>query len=95
MFHAPSFECCVILQTLECRGSLLWTVVDKLVILRSSQLKTLQRCLHEMSTTFVRTESCSLAKRCVTTDVFRSFSLEVKMSSSCSPEAKAIQSRVR
>ena len=30
--HALSFECCEILQTFECRGSLLRTVADKLFI---------------------------------------------------------------
>ena len=30
--HALSFECWEILRTLECRGSLLWTVTDKLFI---------------------------------------------------------------
>jgi len=28
--HVLSFECCAILRTFECRGSLLWTVADKL-----------------------------------------------------------------
>ena len=30
--HVLSFECDVILRTFECRGSLLWTVADKLFI---------------------------------------------------------------
>jgi len=30
--HVLSFECCAILRTFECRGSLLWTVADTEVI---------------------------------------------------------------
>ena len=33
-----SFECYAILQTFECRGSLLWTVADKLFILSSKSV---------------------------------------------------------
>jgi len=30
--HVLSFECCALLQTFECRGSLLWTVADTEVV---------------------------------------------------------------
>ena len=32
--HVLSFECCAIMQTFECRGSLSWTVADEMFSLK-------------------------------------------------------------
>ena len=68
--HVLSFECCAILRTFECRGSLLWAVrADKLFILSSKSVLMEFQNLADMSSRHVhdllQTESCSLAACCV------------------------------
>ena len=98
--HVLSFECCEILQTFECRSSLLWTVGNTLFmqssksVLRAFKIQC-RSCLHRRNVHDFSCEQKAVVWLCVHQHVIHFIVLEVRMPCSCSHKAKLIQSRVR